>query len=88
MNIAVVGLTVSADARVPPGDAQLAIDILWALSAPGDGLEHITGRVGSGMIHLVFFYLAGGTGEADRSARLLCERAISIAPQFRGWRLT
>ncbi|WP_282696368.1 hypothetical protein [Streptomyces sp. CC208A] len=60
-------------------------DILWALSRPADGIEHIHVAAAPGNAVITYFLRAPDDRSAVATARRVTDRAISQAPSLHGW---
>ncbi|MDI1459816.1 hypothetical protein QEZ54_02440 [Catellatospora sp. KI3] len=61
-------------------------DLIWALSRPDDGVDHVVVRIQPGRMAIVLFVRALRPGGArDVSAELV--NRVAEAPAMRGWHL-
>jgi hypothetical protein len=66
-------------------EAQVAADILWAVTRPEDLIEHIYVRAVHHRLYLVFYHRAPDPETSARTVVCLCQRAGRASPLLRGW---
>lgn len=81
MLILAVTIVDDSERTPPPGLA----DILWALSAAADRVEHIHVSPRAGTADITYFVRATDDLVALRAVRVLTDRALDRAPALRGW---
>ncbi|MFJ2031728.1 hypothetical protein [Streptosporangium sp. NPDC087985] len=78
------------DCRPPPAPLMRARelhDLVLALAAPADGIEHVYSEASPAGIDLCFFILQPTPDEAASAADRLCRRCIAATPRLAGWSL-
>ena len=85
MYLTIVGLTPVPEFADRHIDAQVLIDVLWAVAGPGRRVEHISARTGPRHLDVGVYSSADSQDDADRNAHELVERAAATVPLLRGW---
>ncbi|MET9951987.1 hypothetical protein ABZ135_10630 [Streptomyces sp. NPDC006339] len=83
-----VEFVLAKPATAPEAPESAALNALWSVCLPEDGVEHIrlhTSRAGA---RGVFFLLAPHPERAVSRASEVCDRALERCPEFRGWETT
>jgi len=71
-----------ADRRL---DAELLVDVLWAVAGPRCRVEHISASAGRGQMDVGVYVQADSQIAADRTVRELLAHATLTVPLLRGW---
>lgn len=85
MYLTIVGLALHPEAADQHLDAQLLIDVLWAVASPDGLVEHISARTGPRQLDVGLYLGADSQADADRTAHDLLRHATSTVPLLRGW---
>jgi len=86
MNMTVLDL-IKPEGHVEPFDDISLTDLLWLHTVIDDGVEHLRTHITGNGARVIVFSADADAENSRRSAEALCRRAISAAPQLRGWRL-
>lgn len=88
MRMSRITLTAPENTGGPGFCAAVAVDLIWAVTAPPDRVEHIAARAAPGCIEIGVFTTLPDSAAALAAARRLAIRACDRSALLRGWSWT